>query len=99
MIEANSADPNERRELETHMAKKSIYFNPQRFFLNGVPKQPDGTCYVLNADYGELWAAYGEQEDEIKRLRRALDRIANLSPEWHTISEANDIASQTLAHA
>lgn len=57
------------------MIKKRIFFHPQRFFLDNVPKQPDGTCYVLNAEYGELWAAYGEQEQENERLRAVLERI------------------------
>jgi DNA repair exonuclease SbcCD ATPase subunit len=51
------------------MTKKQVFFHPQRFFLDNVPKQTDGTCYVLNSEYGELWAAYGEQEQEIERLR------------------------------
>lgn len=54
------------------MIKKRIFFHPQRFFLDNVPKQSDGTCYVLNAEYGELWAAYGEQEQENERLQTEL---------------------------
>jgi len=59
------------------MTKKQAFFHPQRFFLDNVPKQTDGTCYVLNSEYGELWEAYGEQEKEIERLRGALERIDN----------------------
>jgi len=57
---------------EAPTPRKRIFFHPQRFFLDNVPKQADGTCYVLNSEYGELWAEYGEQEKVIARLRAAL---------------------------
>ena len=68
------------------MTKKQIFFHPQRFFLDNVPKQTDGTCYVLNSEYGELWAAYGEQEQEIERLQRDLRR-ANAALVRHGVQQ------------
>lgn len=78
------------------MTKKQIFFHPQRFFLDNIPKQRDGECYVLNAEYGELWAAYGEQEQEIERLKAAL-RILTNGNKYST--EVCNIARGTLAQS
>lgn len=43
-------------------------FSPQRFFLD-APKQPRGTCFVLNTDFQLAMAEIARLQRENKQLR------------------------------
>ena len=48
--------------------------SPQRFFLDNVPKQAVGTCFVLNTDYQKLEKHLRSLEEGLAAAVRWVDR-------------------------